>query len=86
MSSLAPLGGDDLEMIKYPPQDSESYVTGAPPFQRPVSLLCVFVCVCLLNRLCTYGRVHMHAPPHVCNIASVDGYKDFHPISLNLHH
>ena len=34
---VAPLDGDDLEMIKYPP-DSESFVTGVSPYSRQVSM------------------------------------------------
>ena len=34
-----PNDGDDMEMIKYPPQDSESFVAGIPPYSIPVSPL-----------------------------------------------
>ena len=32
----APLAGEDLEMIKYPPQD-DFVPPGVPPYSRPVS-------------------------------------------------
>ena len=29
--------GDDLEMVKMPPPDTDSFVGGAPPYQHQVS-------------------------------------------------